>query len=145
MKKEHKAKDFLPKPEYAGGPNAMRSFIYQRLVYPEAALQSGIEGTVIAKAEINYQGKVLQVKILSGIGYGCDEEAARLIKLLVFKMAKVRNIKVSYFKTFHIEFKRPSKPSSSISYHYLKTPPKVSTPVEGQKPSTAYEYTIQIR
>jgi TonB family protein len=145
LKKEHKAKDFLPKPEYAGGPKALRTFIYQRLVYPEAALQANIEGTVVAKAEINYQGKVLQVKIMSGIGFGCDEEAARLIKLLEFKMAKVRNIKVTYFKTFHIEFKLPARPSSSITYHYQKTPAKSSPTAATQEPSKAYEYTIRYR
>jgi TonB family protein len=95
VKKETKAKNFIPKPEYKGGPKALTQFIHDQLKYPKEALDKKIEGTVVLKAEINYRGEVIGTKIISGIGYGCDEEASRVVSLLKFHIDKIRNLKVT--------------------------------------------------
>ena len=55
------------------------------LNYPEKAQSMGVEGRVVVRFTVNKQGKATDVKVLHGLGYGCDEEAARVIRDAVFK------------------------------------------------------------
>ncbi|MBK6546785.1 MAG: TonB family protein [Saprospiraceae bacterium] len=144
MKHEIKKKDFLPTPEYEGGPKALSAFIYQQLKYPLDALTKKIEGTVVIKAEINHRGEVIDTKMISGIGLGCDEEAMRVIKLLKFKIAKVRNIKVRFYKTFNIQFKLQNSmidtSVKTVKYVYLEK--QNSSSKSEEKKSTIIQYNI---
>jgi protein TonB len=115
MKKEIKSKDFIPQPEYTGGPKAMAAFIHSNLKYPKDAFDKKVEGMIVLKAEINFRGDVIDTKLISGIGHGCDEEAMRVVRLLKFKVQKVRNIKISYFKTFNIQFKLPVPQTNQLN------------------------------
>lgn len=63
-----------------GGVKDMQS----KLVYPKVARINNIEGRVIVKTWINSIGEVTRTEILDGIGYGCDEEAMRVIKSTKF-------------------------------------------------------------
>ena len=119
MKKEIKQKNFIPHPEYPGGPKAMNFFIQENLKYPKEAFQNKIEGTVVLKAEINFRGIVIDTKVISSLGHGCDEEAERVVRLLKFNVDKVRNLKITYFKTFNIHFKMQVQQVPGISYTYI--------------------------
>ena len=55
------------------------------LNYPERAVQMGVEGRVIVSYTIDENGEVLNAVVKRGIGYGCDEEALRVIKKASFK------------------------------------------------------------
>ena len=90
MEKERKEKHFIQKPIYEGGIKAMKLFIRENLKYPKTALENRIEGTVALRYTINHKGKVVKVKIISGIGHGCDKEAERLVKELVFSASRNR-------------------------------------------------------
>ncbi len=48
--------------------------------YPTAARENGIEGTVIVQFFVEKNGRVADCQIVQGPGYGCDEEAVRLIQ-----------------------------------------------------------------
>jgi protein TonB len=61
--------------------------IYSRLVYTPMAIQNKIEGKVYVLAKIDSLGIVNDVRIIKGIGYGCDEEAMQLIKTTTFMPA----------------------------------------------------------
>lgn len=128
MKKERKAQNFIKKPYYEGGMSALKAFIKQHLVYPKNAAHQKIEGTVHIRYTINYQGKVVATKIISGIGFGCDEEATRLVELLQFTVPRNRNLKAVFHKNLQIHFrlpttKQPTPPTAiqSIQYHYQPT------------------------
>lgn len=69
-------------PEYPGGEEAMRRFIGNNLIYPQMAKQTGIMGTVYASFVVDYTGKVRDVRIMRGIGGGCDEEVVRIIQMM---------------------------------------------------------------
>ena len=98
MHKEKKGKYFIISPFYEGGLKAMREFISQNKKYPKEALEEKIEGTVFIKYTINFKGKVIETKVVKSLGYGCDEEAERVIKLMKFEAPKNRGIKVKFFK-----------------------------------------------
>lgn len=73
-------------PEFEGGLNALRSFLASNIVYPEPAKDAGIGGTVYVNFIINEKGEIEGSKLLKGIGYGCDEEALRVVnKIPKFK------------------------------------------------------------
>lgn len=63
-------------------------FIYQNIVYPDSALANNIEGTVVIQFVVTKTGEIAQPKILKDIGYGCGEEALRILDLM-----KEQNIK----------------------------------------------------
>jgi periplasmic protein TonB len=50
--------------------------------YPGAARQAGIKGTVVVSAVITREGKMVDEKIVSGLGHGLDEEALRVARLI---------------------------------------------------------------
>lgn len=51
----------------------------QNVKYPELALKKRIEGKVFVTFQINREGRIRNPQLLKGIGYGCNEEALRLI------------------------------------------------------------------
>lgn len=69
-------------PSYAGGDEARIQFIKNNLIYPEEAKEKGIKGTVYVTFIIEMDGSLSNIKILRGIGGGCDEEVIRIVKLM---------------------------------------------------------------
>jgi protein TonB len=50
--------------------------------YPKEAVKNRISGKVIVKVKITESGQITEEKILTGIGYGCDEEALRCARAI---------------------------------------------------------------
>lgn len=69
-------------PEFPGGEKELMRFIGEHITYPREAKEIGIAGTVYVSFVIEKDGSVSNIKILRGIGGGCDEEAVRVIKLM---------------------------------------------------------------
>jgi len=69
-------------PTFPGGDKARNRFLAENIIYPEKATRYGIQGTVYISFIVNREGSVTDVKLLRGIGSGCDEEAVRVVKLL---------------------------------------------------------------
>lgn len=154
MHKEKKNKHFIQSPFYKGGLAAMRAFIKENLVYPDVALKNKVEGVVFIKYTINFKGKVINTKVITGLGHGCDEEAERLVSLFEFVVPKNRGVRIKFFKTIQIRFnlkkaesvkKTPVPPAPKtdnrvISYNVVKaTPEKTKQDKPG---SSGYSYTI---
>lgn len=68
-------------PEYLGGMPEFYKMIFQNQVYPKDAKNRDIEGRVYVQFVVLENGQVEQLKVIKGIGYGCDEEAMRLVAL----------------------------------------------------------------
>jgi protein TonB len=77
MADHHNKKRFLNMPKYTGGSEAFREFIASNLQYPQAAIDAGVEGTVIVEYDIHDNGMVQSPRVLKGIGHGCNEEALK--------------------------------------------------------------------
>ncbi|HOJ37167.1 MAG TPA: energy transducer TonB [Ignavibacteriales bacterium] len=69
-------------PSFPGGDDELVNFLSKNLKYPELAKRAGITGKVIVDFVIDIDGKISDIKVVKGIGYGCDEEAIRVIKLM---------------------------------------------------------------
>jgi len=69
-------------PEFPGGPAKMMEYIAKNIKYPAMARESGIQGRVFVNFVVEPNGSVSNVKILRGIGGGCDEEAVRVVEAM---------------------------------------------------------------
>ncbi len=69
-------------PSYPGGETERNKFLADNIVYPQQATENGIQGTVYVSFVVDSKGNVTDVKILRGIGGGCDEEALRVVKMM---------------------------------------------------------------
>lgn len=69
-------------PDYPGGDEARVKFLRDNIKYPSIARESGITGTVFLTFVIGRDGRISNIKVLRGIGGGCDEEAVRVVKLM---------------------------------------------------------------
>lgn len=69
-------------PEFPGGVNELMRFLGNTCKYPNLAKDAGINGKVFVSFVVEPSGQVSNIKILRGIGGGCDEEAVRVVKLM---------------------------------------------------------------
>ncbi len=56
-------------------------FLWKNMRYPAIARENGIKGKVIISMVVETDGTLTNVKLVKGIGGGCDEEAVRVIRL----------------------------------------------------------------
>jgi len=66
-------------PEFPGGEQALLDYIGSNVHYPKKARKKNIQGTVYISFIVEKDGKVSTVRVLRGIGGGCDEEAVRVV------------------------------------------------------------------
>jgi len=67
-------------PSFPGGMGELMKFLGQNINYPTLAKESGIQGRVFINFVVEPNGSISNVKVLRGIGGGCDEEAVRVVK-----------------------------------------------------------------
>ena len=66
---------------YRGGFDAWNKYLSKNLNYPQSAIQNDIQGAVYLSFIVDKDGSLEDIKITQGLGYGCDEEAIRLLKM----------------------------------------------------------------
>ncbi len=69
-------------PAFPGGDTALANYLYRNIEYPAEAVENGTEGKVYVSFMVAKDGKIKNVRILRGIGHGCDEEALRVIRAM---------------------------------------------------------------
>ncbi len=62
-------------------PKEFGMIMQQNIRFPLEARNNGISGTVLVRFTIDENGKTSDYKVKKGIGYGCDQEAWRVIKM----------------------------------------------------------------
>lgn len=70
-------------PEYPGGEQALYKYLSETISYPDTATKKGIEGLVKVKFVVDEYGSIDDVKTTNNpIGYGLEQEAMRVIKMM---------------------------------------------------------------
>jgi protein TonB len=77
--KEYINVEVMPQP--VGGVEAWAKFLNKNLRFPPAAQEAAIGGRVIVSFVIEKDGRLTDITIVRGAGYGMDEEAVRVLKL----------------------------------------------------------------
>lgn len=77
--------------EFQGGAGAFAKYLQKNVVYPSQARRMGVEGKVFVQFVVGKDGSLSDIKVLKGLGAGCDEEAIRVMKKSpAWKVAKQR-------------------------------------------------------
>jgi len=139
-----KKKTFINKPHIYGGKEYLNKLIKENLKYPEAALENKIEGNVIIKYSVTDRGKVFDIIVEHGIGYGCDEEAVRLVKLIRHQSVKNRGLKVSVGKRIKVPFRLPKNKETKINMVYSQQKPNPQNKDDKKPASNSYTYRIDL-
>ena len=67
-------------PVFPGGDAGVHAYLQENTTFPKQAREVGIAGTVYVAFVVEKDGSISDVRILRGIGGGCDEEAMRVVK-----------------------------------------------------------------
>jgi len=93
------------KPEPIGGYETFYKNLKNNLKYPRKAQQYNVEGKVFVEFIVNKNGTPVDIKVIRGIGAGCDEEAMRVISLSKWNPGKQRGKAVRVKMSMAIVFK----------------------------------------
>ena len=86
-------------PEFPGGDRALMDFVKDNIQYPAEAKEKGIKGLLYVNFIVEPDGSLSNIKVLKGVGGGCDEEAIRIVESMPkFKpgMQNGEAVRVSY-------------------------------------------------
>lgn len=96
-------------PEFPGGEDALFNYLSAHIKYPSKAIENEREGKVVIGFVVNKDGEIDEMSVLKSLGYGCDEEAMRVIKDMPKWKAGKNNgkpVKVYYTLPIHFELSR---------------------------------------
>nr|WP_067063559.1 energy transducer TonB [Mucilaginibacter sp. L294] len=68
-------------PSFPGGDLAFSKYISRYVRYPAIARENNIQGRVIISFVVERDGSLTDIKVVKGIGGGCDEESLRVMSL----------------------------------------------------------------
>lgn len=91
-------------PEPKGGYSDFYKQLSSMLHYPPPARRMGVEGKVFVEFVVNEKGELNDLKVVRGIGAGCDEEAMRVLRLTSWSPGKQRGVPVKVRMTQVINF-----------------------------------------
>ena len=66
---------------FKGGQAALYTFLSQKIVYPEYSKQNCISGIIKVGFVVDKNGKVINPRVIQGLGIDLDDEALRVVKL----------------------------------------------------------------
>jgi protein TonB len=67
-------------PSFGNDENAFNKYLSKSIRYPAVARENNVQGRVILTFVVERDGSLTDIKVLRGIGSGCDEEAIRALK-----------------------------------------------------------------
>ena len=104
-------------PVFPGGEQAMMKFVAENINYPQEAKDKEIAGRVFVSFVVEKDGSVDEVKVMRGIGGGCDEEVVRVVKAMPkWKPGKQEGkpVRVNYMMPFNFKLDTPQKVNSLV-------------------------------
>lgn len=79
--------------------------VVKKIVYPEIAKKAGLAGKLYLLVYVDEKGQVNDVKVIKGLGGGCDEAAMKAIKDSKFTPGKNSDVAVKVKLSLPITFK----------------------------------------
>lgn len=109
QKKNIENNDFICSLEICPEPVGGIEEIESKIIYPELAIQYHLEGFVLISAKINKRGKAENIKVIKGLGLGCDEAAINAVKRTKFIPGRNNGDEIETEVTFKLNFNIPNK------------------------------------
>jgi protein TonB len=57
----------------------LNAYLSKNIKYPKQANENGVQGRVVLQFVVNEDGDISDIKVVRGIGSGCDQEAMRVV------------------------------------------------------------------
>jgi len=93
-------------PEFNGGLEEMYRFLRSNIKYPKQAIDTRTQGRVYLKFIVEKDGSISNIDVLSKVGWGCTEEAIRVVKSMPkWKPGEHMGKKVRVIFTLPVSFK----------------------------------------
>lgn len=94
------------RPTFPGGDAALAQYLGKSINYPALARDMGIQGQVYISFVVDEMGRISDIKLLRGIGAGCDEEAIDAVNgMPIWNPGKQRGVPVKVRYTLPVSFK----------------------------------------
>lgn len=107
--------DKMPIPVFTNPAINLSGYIAANLKYPDAAIKQNLSGTVKLGFVVEPHGKISNLKILSSLGAGCNEEAIRLVRLLKWMPGIKNELAVRTRMSISINFSLESGPEGNFN------------------------------
>ena len=92
-------------PEFPGGEDELMKYLSNAIKYPERAVRENAQGKVVVGFVVNKDGEIEELKVKRSLGYGCDDEALRVIKAMPkWKPGKFNGRNVNVYYDLPIQF-----------------------------------------
>lgn len=93
-------------PAYPGGTRGIGRYFRRNYRYPYEARNAQIEGVVYVRFVVQPSGELTDFVVVTGVGYGCDEEALRLLQNMPkWVPGEHQGKKVPVYKTLPVTFR----------------------------------------
>jgi TonB family protein len=106
-----------------GEANLVQDFLCSEIVYPENALKSGTEGTVIISFRVESSGKVNNIAIRQSVSPELDAEAVRVFRMLLWEPAISLGQPVASGAEFPVKFNIKKYEKHCRERGYVRTDP----------------------
>jgi TonB family protein len=104
------------------GMPAFYKYLAENMKYPQEARETKTEGKVFVQFIINIDGSLSDIRVVKGIGKGCDEESIRVIKASpAWNPGKQKGIIVKQRYTLPIMFSLTGQKSSNSSTEVIQS------------------------
>ena len=67
-------------PQFPGGQQALFEYLSKNIRYPVIAQENGLQGRVICKFVVNYDGSIVDIVVVRSVDPSLDKEAVRVIQ-----------------------------------------------------------------
>jgi protein TonB len=71
-------------PFFQAGDQALYSYFFMNIHYPDSAIAKNIGGNVMISFDVMADSTLSNIALLSGVGYGIDEEVLQIVKHLKY-------------------------------------------------------------
>ena len=108
------------------GQGAIVAAIQERLVYPELARREKVTGRVFVSFVVTTTGKIVDIKVVKGLGAGCDEAAVQAVQQLPTLVPGKQNgraVAVSFTVPVTFQDSGPATPLANRVYTYVEQMP----------------------
>lgn len=76
---------------FLGGDYAEDVYVTRSMLYPRWAEEQSVHGTVNIELRVSVLGEVLEIRVIKGIGYHCDDEAIAVFGAIPFWQPALQN------------------------------------------------------
>lgn len=67
-------------PQYAGGEEALKTYLKNTISYPKSELEAGVQGKVFVEFVVETDGSISDVQVIEGVSKALNEEAITVVK-----------------------------------------------------------------